>query len=762
MPDPVMQTGEMSPGDERSLAQEQLASLSRISMALHAELDLDKVVQRLTDEATAACRAEFGAFFYNVVNDKGESYRLYTLAGVPRERFSRFPMPRNTQVFGPTFRGEGIVRMDDVTKDPRFGKNPPYNGLPKGHLPVCSYLSVPVISRTGEVIGGLFFGHSKPAVFTASDEQLLAAVAAQAATAVENARLYEAQKQARAAAEASQRRTAQLHALTEELSQALSAEGAAKIVTEATRAMFGAEATAVLLLDPSGTRIASVYRDGNSPPASDAVVQGLDLGAATPLTEAARTGRLAWAAGDAYIDKRYPALTAARLATGAKTYGAVPIQFEGRTHGALGVRIAEERLLDADARAFMFAVARQCGQAIERARLHEATLAARAEAEQASRAKDEFLAMLGHELRNPLSPILTAVQLMKLRADPASAKEQSVIERQVNHLIHLVDDLLDISRITRGMVQLDKKPTKLAALISRAVEIASPLLEERRHRLELSLPREDIWLEADELRLCQALTNLLTNAAKYTHPGGTIHVTAERGDGDTVAIRVKDTGIGMAADLVPRVFDLFVQGARTSDRRQGGLGIGLALVRNLVAMHGGEVAAASDGPGRGSEFTIRLPAIKINSDAPGKPTRERALRERLKITPRRILVVDDNQDAASLLGEMLEQVGHEVHVANDGPRALEALARFEPDVAILDIGLPVMDGYELAGALRERLGPSLRLMAVTGYGQEQDRARAERAGFDAHFVKPVALGKLVAAIEMPLVGQGAASPSRAS
>lgn len=317
----------------------------------------------------------------------------------------------------------------------------------------------------------------------------------------------------------------------------------------------------------------------------------------------------------------------------------------------------------------------------------------------------------------------------------------------MNHLIHIVDDLLDISRVARGKIQLDKRAIELRGLLTKAMEITSPLFEERRHRLDLDAPSEDIWLEADETRLCQVLTNLLSNAAKYTPPDGHVQVRVVRGD-RRVAIHVKDNGLGIAPELLPRIFDLFVQGQRSSDRQQGGLGIGLALVRNLVRMHDGTVMAQSEGHGRGSEFIIDLPAIEVRRQPRLPADGDRDIRRRVAITPRRILVVDDNEDAGQLLAEMLRSVGHEVVVAIDGPCALEAVKTFTPDVAILDIGLPVMDGYELAGALRARLGPSARLLAVTGYGQEQDKQRAMQSGFESHFVKPVALQKVLAALEI--------------
>ena len=379
----------------------------------------------------------------------------------------------------------------------------------------------------------------------------------------------------------------------------------------------------------------------------------------------------------------------------------------------------------------------------ERSRAHEERQRALAMAEAANRSKDEFLAMLGHELRNPLSPIVTALELMKMRGNGALSREQQVIERQVGHLVRLVDDLLDISRITGGKVELKKASVDLGRTIGKAIEIASPLIERRRHELRLMVPPNGMRLEADGERLAQVFANLLTNAAKYTDPGGTIELEAKR-DGDELVVRVKDSGIGIPASLLPQIFDLFVQGHRSSDRAPGGLGIGLALVRNLVQMHGGTVVATSDGPGTGTEVVVRLPGA--SGDA--RPTPEPPMRAFVPTEiPRRVLVVDDNVDAAELMAEILREVGHVVTVAHDGPLALAAITTFHAEVALLDIGLPVMDGYELGKQLRAALGDKLTLIAMTGYGQPADRARSAAAGFFDHLVKPVSSDELLARID---------------
>jgi PAS domain S-box-containing protein len=365
-------------------------------------------------------------------------------------------------------------------------------------------------------------------------------------------------------------------------------------------------------------------------------------------------------------------------------------------------------------------------------------------AEEANRSKDEFLAMLGHEMRNPLAPIATALQLMRLRASDTFVKERDVIGRQVEHLTHLVDDLLDVSRITSGKVELHRERLNLAGVVARAIEVASPLIEQRQHHLAVSVPAHELYVEGDALRLTQVLSNLLTNAAKYTEASGTIEIIGRR-DGAEVELRVRDNGIGIAATMLPRVFELFTQERQSIERARGGLGLGLSIVRSLITMHGGSVTANSAGHGKGSEFIVRLPASSdtLQADTPSRPRHARPTPP--GTIPLRVLLVDDNVDAAALLAATLECLGHETRVAHDGPSALAVVEGFTPDVAILDIGLPVMDGYELAGRLRAR--PELaraRLIALTGYGQSSDRERSLAAGFDAHCVKPVQLSTLEA------------------
>lgn len=364
------------------------------------------------------------------------------------------------------------------------------------------------------------------------------------------------------------------------------------------------------------------------------------------------------------------------------------------------------------------------------------------ELREASDTKDAFLAMLGHELRNPLAPIVTALRLMKLK-DSTTSREQEVIKRQVEHVVRLVDDLLDVSKITRGKVELRLNQAKLDEVVAKAVEMAEYLLEQKQHRLHVDVPEGVMWL-GDSARFAQVIANLLTNAARYTPKGGSIDVHAVVVDG-WVQVSVTDTGIGIPPELLPKVFDLFVQGHRNNDRAEGGMGIGLTLVRNLVEMHGGTVAAQSAGPGHGSRFTVRLPMVtEENTAAARAPERQPGAPDRSL----KILLVDDNQDAANALSEMLQLYGHDVRAVYDPLAALEVLERVKPDIAILDIGLPGMDGNELAVRILSRAGaPAPRLIALTGYGQQTDRSRSLASGFSAHLVKPVDVDELLRVLQ---------------
>jgi signal transduction histidine kinase len=502
-----------------------LEMMRSASATLASTIDLEPLMQAVTDAATRLAGAEFGAFFYNAKDENGEAYLPYTLSGAPREHFSRFGLPRATALFGPTFHGSGPVRSDDIAHDPRYGSMGPHHGMPPGHLPVRSYLAVSVVSRSGEVIGGLFFGHAQPGIFSARTEELITAFAVQAAIAIDNARLYE-------------------------MSQRSAKE-----------------------------------RDG---------------------------------------------------------------------------LLASER-------------------------------AARAEAERHNKMKDEFLAMLAHELRNPLAPITSAAQLLRLPEvnEGLRLKASNIISRQVRHMTELVDDLLDVSRVTRGLVKLENEICDLNKIAIAAVEQARPHIEERRHTLSVDLPPEPVPVEGDRTRLVQVLVNLLNNSAKYTPPGGKIKL-AVTGDGAAAEATVTDNGSGIDAQLLPHVFDLFTQADRAPDRSQGGLGIGLALVKSIVRMHNGQVAAHSDGQQRGTTMTVTLPRAHAEV---GQVIRSGEGSGEAR--PLTVTVVDDNLDAGHSLAVLLRAHGHTVQVHEDGASTLAALDA-APEVFILDIGLPDMTGYEQA------------------------------------------------------------------
>jgi len=365
-----------------------------------------------------------------------------------------------------------------------------------------------------------------------------------------------------------------------------------------------------------------------------------------------------------------------------------------------------------------------------------------AERREAERRKDEFLAMLAHELRNPLASISNAVQLFgKLETEDELEWAKEVVNRQVKHLARLIDDLLDVSRITRGKISLRRETVNLSPIVSSAVEAVRPLIEDRKHQLVVSLAAGGLQIDADPVRLEQILINLLTNAAKYTEAGGRITLSASV-DGDQVVVSVQDTGLGIPAELMPRLFDLFVQGDRSIARSEGGLGIGLTLVKSLTELHGGKVTAESDGAGKGSLFTLRFPASK--NVLAIRPSGGRSNLPRMARQHSRVLVVDDNVDTASGLARLLKLLGHEVEMAHDGEKAIERARALLPEVVLLDIGLPGMDGFEVVRQLRQE--PCCRtslIIAVSGYGQEEDRRKSEEAGFDHHLVKPIDLDSLL-------------------
>jgi signal transduction histidine kinase/CheY-like chemotaxis protein len=367
---------------------------------------------------------------------------------------------------------------------------------------------------------------------------------------------------------------------------------------------------------------------------------------------------------------------------------------------------------------------------------------------ESDRRKNDFLAVLAHELRNPLAPILHAVEVLRLAGptNPALAQARDVVERQVRLMTRLVDDLLDVTRIAQGKLQLRPTRFDLAEAVAQAVQTTAPLFEAQQHRLSVHLPTEPLSLEGDQARIVQVLVNLLSNAAKYTDRGGEVRLTAGREDGDVV-LRVRDNGAGIEPEMLPRVFDLFTQIDRLLDRSQGGLGIGLTLVRRLVELHGGRVAARSEGPGKGSEFTVTLPAANGDPAPGGRSDPAPAP------SGRRVLIIEDSADTRSTLTTLLTLLGHRVEAVASGTEGVERAVASRPEVALIDLGLPGLDGLEVARRVRAALGSSVRLVALTGHAREEDRSRTQEAGFDAHLVKPVETEELNRALTP------AASPS---
>ena len=370
----------------------------------------------------------------------------------------------------------------------------------------------------------------------------------------------------------------------------------------------------------------------------------------------------------------------------------------------------------------------------------------------ANRCKDEFLATLAHELRNPLAPLRNAVEILNLKVPRTSETSTAlaVVQRQMKHMTRLVDDLMDLSRVTRNRIELQRRAVRLADIVHAALETSQPFIEAGSHRFTLTMPGEPIVIDGDATRLAQVVSNLLNNAAKFTPRGGHITLRVER-DGSDAVLRVRDTGIGIEPDALPLIFEMFTQGSDSRERAQGGLGVGLTLVRRLVELHGGTVDARSDGRDRGAEFIVRLPA---GGDADARGDTEETGEQGRSVPALRILVVDDNIDAVTTLAALLRMQGHEVRTAHDGVQALEVIQHFAPDVAILDIGMPKMNGYTLAARIRERMSeaPPL-LIAVTGWGQEEARLRSKAAGFDHHLVKPVDPGALAALLASPPSGR---------
>ena len=699
---------ERKQGEQRLLEETRTTeALYRIGSRLAAELDVHRLVQTVTDEATSLVGAAFGAFFYNVLDERGESYTLYTISGVPREAFSKFPMPRNTDVFSPTFRGECVVRCDDITKDPRYGRNEPHRGMPPGHLPVRSYLAVPVQSRSGEVLGGLFFGHPEVGVFADRDERLVAGIASQAAIAIDNARLYQA--------------------LRESEDRLRLSVGAAELGTwdwnlVSGRLTWDARCKALFGLPPD----VEVNYD-------------LFLSALHP-------------------DDRQPTQRAVDGALAPDGDGAYDIEYR-----AIGVGDGVERWVRATGRAVFDGAraVRFIGTVLditERKRYVAELERAKEAAEAANRAKDQFLAVLSHELRTPLTPVLSTVQA--LESEPSLAPELrepiEMIRRNVELESRLIDDLLDLTRIAKGKLELDLQTVDAHEGVNNVLEMCRDELYSKGLHLRVDLGAGRHHVRADNARLQQVFWNLIKNAVKFTPEGGTITVRTSNPGGSNGAGRdgtaprllaeVRDTGIGIEPQVLPRIFDAFEQGERSITRRFGGLGLGLAISKALIDMQGGRLTADSDGRGRGSAFSVDLATVDPPLRRPhgGDGGRnDGAARPSLSI-----LLVDDHEDTARAMGRLLQRLGYQVKTAHTVASALETFGRDRFDLVISDIGLPDGSGLELMRQIRQ--GRDVRGIALSGFGMEEDVRKSKEAGFFEHLTKPVNFQKLDAVIRQAM------------
>ncbi len=498
----------------------------------------------------------------------------------------------------------------------------------------------------------------------------------------------------------------------------------------------------VLLVDEDGQRLRAVA--GRRAPAEySRAVDGVSIGPRVGSCGTAAYRGEPVIVADIATDPLWADFRDLALGHGLRACWSTPIFSQhGKVLGTFAVYFLTPRRPTAEELRLVDILTRTAGVAVERRRAEEAL-------READKRKDEFLATLAHELRNPLAPMRNALQVMQLASTDVKAVGQAreMIERQMRHMVRLVDDLLDVSRITGGKLELRNQRVDLASVVRTAVETSRPLIAAAGHELSVSLPPNPIYLDGDPVRLAQIFSNLLNNAAKYTERGGKIWLSAER-EGSDAVVTVRDTGLGIPKEMLGKVFDLFTQVDRTLEKAQGGLGIGLTLVRRLTEMHGGSVGVKSEGYGHGSEFVVRLPVVLLT------PTHEEAatIENESPKSRRRILVVDDNRDSAISLGMMLQLMGNEVRTAHDGLEAVQAAEVFQPNVMLLDIGLPKLNGYEAARRIREHpWGEEIVLIAVTGWGQEEDKRRSKEAGFNFHMVKPVEptdLEKLLAGLLM--------------
>lgn len=937
----------------------ELEMVNWINAKLAAELDLKKLVQVVIDVATQLSGAQFVAYYHSADDSIDQSYELYALSGLPREAFSQSKVPRDTALFKPSFDGNGIIRSDDIHADPRYGKCVPHFGLPSGHSSVRSYMAVPVVSRSGAIIGGMFFGHRDVGVFDVNDERLMTGLAIQAAIAVDNVKVYQDLKESKNEVRGQYEQLNAIYAsapvglcyVDKRLRLVSINDHLRNLVGYASedvrekhfRDVLGQAAIALESIcnevltshmpvlnreiewschmgDDNSYWLCNSYPilapDGNIL-GINTVIQDIterkhsELGLARLASIISNSydaiigktldGRItSWNHGaermfgyksdevigqpisiiipDDLIQEEHEILKSLRQGRhvtfeetqrvrkdGVTIHVAVTISpIRKGTDQIVGVstiirditasKIAEQKARENEDRMRLLLQAthigiwdwhistgvvrwsenmeelhgRQSGSfdgtfdsvmsdvySDDKAMLHKAITKAvesngdyqveyrivtdtgeicwmegkgrvisgpdgkpermagvcmditerkkadqtlrvnetllRAQTDELAREhrqKDEFLAMLAHELRNPLAPISNMVQLMKIQEPSLREKTipqaLDVIGRQVTQMSRLVDDLLDVARITRGFIELRSEEQDLRTIVQQAAESSAGWFDAKHQVFELALPDAPIYVCVDVTRMIQVVSNLLNNASKYTGDLGRISLKLSA-IGQEAVLTVVDSGIGISADILPHVFDLFTQADRSLDRRQGGLGLGLPLVRKLVDMHHGTVIAKSPGMGRGSEFIVRLPLADTEKISGKASSIESGIIKKDSLT--RIMVVDDNIQSADAMAVLLETLGHTVKVSYSGPDALCAADHFGPDLVFLDIGLPLMDGYEVAAKLRARFGSQITLIALTGYSQQQSESGAGEMDFDEYILKPLSLDNLIALLD---------------
>lgn len=691
----------------------------RLGAAIAAELEPKTLVQMITDACVDLSGAACGAFFGI---DAEHACQLWALSGEDMESLATLGLPRHTPLLGSVFRGDGIVHLDDVSKDPRFGRNHPNKGMPPGHPPVRSFMALPVISRTGKVLGVLLFGHPEPGQFDERSQSLITAIAAQAAVALDNARLYESLKAEltrRAEIEQALRESESLAQRRLSLVQTIysSAPAGLCFVDQDTRFVEINERLAALDGRPVSAYIG--YRLGEVSPvldriAGDFIRRALDTG--EPILDVEVHGTLHPARSEGHAEHTWLA-------------------------SFLPVRDGQGVICGVNTVLLDISVHKRYEQALADAARH----------------KDEFLALLGHELRNPLGVIRNAVEVQKLIdvADPSLIKTRATIDRQATHMTRLIDDLLDVSRIARGKVRLKLEQIELGELVATVIGDHRAEALAKQITLEPDIAAEAVVVHGDRTRLSQVIGNLLDNALKFTDSAGTIRVQMYCQGGEA-RVAVRDSGIGIEPTLLGQLFETFRQADQSLDRSGGGLGLGLAVVKGLVELHGGRIEAHSAGPGTGATFVVCLPRtaspkIRDTRSTPGLAAPARSTAHGL-----RVLIIDDNLDSAESMGDALRFRGYSVQIAYDGTSGLAQARRSVPDVVLCDIGLPGdLSGYGVAQAMRK--DPSLRtieLIAVTGYGTADDRRKAHEAGFDLHLTKPVDTTHLLAVLTARGTKQG--------